>query len=147
MLKDTTPWSRWGSNPGPFSHESSTPPLSHCAPYPDHLASEADRDLHKYSLRTTSVRQQFRTKLHFWSPTATFWWQKYTFWCSIMYSNALAFVTWCLIGFLWQYMLWYTVGNGLTSLITSHIVGWRADFCGLQRYNLRWNCGNAPEWG
>ena len=33
LLKDTTQWRRWGSNPRPFSLESSTLPLSHCAPY------------------------------------------------------------------------------------------------------------------
>ena len=27
---------------------------------------------------------------------------------------------------LWQYILWYTVGNSLTSLITSHMAGWCA---------------------
>ena len=32
-LKDTTQWSRWDSNPRPFGLESSTLPLSHCAPY------------------------------------------------------------------------------------------------------------------
>ena len=32
LLKDTTQWCRWGSNPRPFSLESSTLPLSHCAP-------------------------------------------------------------------------------------------------------------------
>ena len=33
LLKDITQWSRWGSNPRPFSLESSTLPLSHCAPW------------------------------------------------------------------------------------------------------------------
>ena len=33
LLKDTTQWRRWGSNPRPFGLESSTLPLSHCAPY------------------------------------------------------------------------------------------------------------------
>ena len=32
LLKDTTQWCRWGSNPRPFGLESSTLPLSHCAP-------------------------------------------------------------------------------------------------------------------
>ena len=32
LLKDTTQWRRWGSNPQPFGLESSTLPLSHCAP-------------------------------------------------------------------------------------------------------------------
>ena len=32
LLKDTTQWRRWGSNPRPFGLESSTLPLSHCAP-------------------------------------------------------------------------------------------------------------------
>ena len=32
LLKDTTQWRRWGSNPRPLSLESSTLPLSHCAP-------------------------------------------------------------------------------------------------------------------
>ena len=32
LLKDTTQWRRWGLNPRPFSLESSTLPLSHCAP-------------------------------------------------------------------------------------------------------------------
>ena len=31
LLKDTTQWRRWGSNPRPFGLESSTLPLSHCA--------------------------------------------------------------------------------------------------------------------
>ena len=33
LLKDTTQWRRWGSNPRPFGLESSTLPLSHCAPW------------------------------------------------------------------------------------------------------------------
>ena len=33
LLKDTTQWRRWGSNPRPFGLESSTLPLSHCVPY------------------------------------------------------------------------------------------------------------------
>ena len=32
LLKDTTQWRRWGSNPRSFGLESSTLPLSHCAP-------------------------------------------------------------------------------------------------------------------
>ena len=32
LLKDTMQWCRWGLNRGPFSLESSTLPLSHCAP-------------------------------------------------------------------------------------------------------------------
>ena len=32
LLKDTTQWHLWGSNPRPLSLESSTLPLSHCAP-------------------------------------------------------------------------------------------------------------------
>ena len=32
LLKDTTQWRRWGSNPRPFRLESSALPLSHCAP-------------------------------------------------------------------------------------------------------------------
>ena len=32
LLKDTTQWRRWGSNPRPFGLESTTLPLSHCAP-------------------------------------------------------------------------------------------------------------------
>ena len=32
LLKDTTQWHRWGSNLRPFGLESSTLPLSHCAP-------------------------------------------------------------------------------------------------------------------
>ena len=32
LLKDTTQWYRWGSNPRPLSLESSYLPLSHCAP-------------------------------------------------------------------------------------------------------------------
>ena len=32
LLKDTTQWRRWGSYPRPFGLESSTLPLSHCAP-------------------------------------------------------------------------------------------------------------------
>ena len=31
LLKDTTQWRRWGSNPRPFGLESSTLPLCHCA--------------------------------------------------------------------------------------------------------------------
>ena len=33
LLKDTTQWRRWGSNPRPFGLESCALPLSHCAPY------------------------------------------------------------------------------------------------------------------
>ena len=33
LLKDTTQLRQWGSNPRPFGLESSTLPLSHCAPY------------------------------------------------------------------------------------------------------------------
>ena len=32
LWKDTTQWCRWGSNPQPLGLESSTLPLSHCAP-------------------------------------------------------------------------------------------------------------------
>ena len=32
LLKDTTQWRQWGSNPRPFGLKSSTLPLSHCAP-------------------------------------------------------------------------------------------------------------------
>ena len=32
LLKDTTQWRQWGSNPPPYGLESSTLPLSHCAP-------------------------------------------------------------------------------------------------------------------
>ena len=35
LLKDTTQGRRWGSNPRPFGLESSTLPLSHCAPKED----------------------------------------------------------------------------------------------------------------
>ena len=34
--RTTTQWRRWGSNPRPFGLESSTLPLSHCAPYISH---------------------------------------------------------------------------------------------------------------
>ena len=34
LLKDTTQWRRWRSNPGPFGLNSSTLLLSHCAPVP-----------------------------------------------------------------------------------------------------------------
>ena len=33
LLKDTTQWRRWGSNSRPLGLESSTLPLSHCAPW------------------------------------------------------------------------------------------------------------------
>ena len=33
LLKDTTQWRRWGSNPRPLGLESNTLPLSHCAPF------------------------------------------------------------------------------------------------------------------
>ena len=33
LLKDTTQWRLWGSNPRPLGPESSTLPQSHCAPY------------------------------------------------------------------------------------------------------------------
>ena len=33
LLKDTTQWRRWGSNQRPLGLESSTSPLSHCAPF------------------------------------------------------------------------------------------------------------------
>ena len=43
LLKDTTQWRRWGSNPRPLGLESSTLPLSHCDPWKsvdsDQLAS------------------------------------------------------------------------------------------------------------
>ena len=32
LLKDTTQWRRWGSNPRPLGLDSSSLPLSHCAP-------------------------------------------------------------------------------------------------------------------
>ena len=35
LLKDTTQWRRWGSNPRPLGLESSTLPMSHCAPILD----------------------------------------------------------------------------------------------------------------
>ena len=37
LLKDTTQWCQWGWNPRPFGLESSTLPLSHCAPINLHL--------------------------------------------------------------------------------------------------------------
>ena len=37
LLKDTTQWRRWGSNPRPLGLESSTLPLSHCAPIKDYV--------------------------------------------------------------------------------------------------------------
>ena len=33
LLKDTTQWRQWGSNPRPFGLKSNTLPLSHCAPW------------------------------------------------------------------------------------------------------------------
>ena len=39
LLKDTTQWRRWGSNPRPLGLETSALPLSHCAPV--HTGSEA----------------------------------------------------------------------------------------------------------
>ena len=33
LLKNTTQWRWWGSNPRPYGLESSTLPLSHCAPF------------------------------------------------------------------------------------------------------------------
>ena len=33
LLKDTTQWPRWSSNPRPLGLESSALPLSHCAPW------------------------------------------------------------------------------------------------------------------
>ena len=38
LLKDTMQWCRWGLNPRPFGLQSSTLPLSHCAP-PSHWDS------------------------------------------------------------------------------------------------------------
>ena len=35
LLKDTTQWRQWGSNPRPLGLKSSTLPLSHCAPLKD----------------------------------------------------------------------------------------------------------------
>ena len=40
LLKDTTQWYRWGSNPQPLGLESSTLPLSHCAPWRSTLTFE-----------------------------------------------------------------------------------------------------------
>ena len=55
-----------------------------------------------------------------------------------LYSNALDCVTrfWLdNFNILSQYILRYTVENSLTSLITSHFVGWRLALCGLQGSN------------
>ena len=49
------------------------------------------------------------------------------------------------VKFLRHYILWYTIGNSLMSLITSHIVGWRAALCGSQRFNLRRSCRRALD--
>ena len=46
-----------------------------------------------------------------------------------------------------QYILRYTVGNSLTSLIMSHFVGWHAALCDLQRSSFCSNCRSALEWG
>ena len=44
LLKDTTQWRLWGSNPRPLCLESSTLPLSHCAPTYTHILA------YKYSV-------------------------------------------------------------------------------------------------
>ena len=44
-------------------------------------------------------------------------------------------------------MRYYTVGNSLTSIVTSHFFRWRAALFGLQRSNLRRNYRSALEWG
>ena len=53
LLKDTTQWRRWGSNPRPFGLESSTLPLSHWAPWTSsHYLCE--NDLEEVQGATTS---------------------------------------------------------------------------------------------
>ena len=47
LLKDTTQWRRWSSNPGPFGLESSTLPLSHCA---QGLVEDYDKNSQEYAL-------------------------------------------------------------------------------------------------
>ena len=44
-----------------------------------------------------------------------------------------------------QYILRYTAGNILTSLIKSYFLWWRAALRGLQRSNLKRNCRSALE--
>ena len=39
LLKDTTQWRQWGSNPQLLGLKASTLPLSHCAPEPRHVIS------------------------------------------------------------------------------------------------------------
>ena len=42
----------------------------------------------------------------------------------------------------------YTVGNSLTSLITSHLVRWPAILCSLfSSNNSIWSCRSTYEWG
>ena len=49
LHKDTTQWSRWGSNPRPFGLKSSTLPLSHCA------LLQNDRLRNQFSLYTNKM--------------------------------------------------------------------------------------------
>ena len=54
LLKDTTQWHRWGSNPQPFGLESSTLPLSHCAPIDSYHIKWQDNLPFGYSKKLSS---------------------------------------------------------------------------------------------
>ena len=53
LLKDTTQWHRWGSNPQPLGLESSTLQLSHCAPVEYLVTSNNQRAItHHYFMHS-----------------------------------------------------------------------------------------------
>ena len=62
LLKDTKQWHRWGSNPRPLGLESSTLPLSHCAPVGSFSGSlpEPGPEVIKLFLCSTQLSTKFQ---------------------------------------------------------------------------------------
>ena len=65
LLKDTTQWRRWGSNPRPLGLDSSTLPLSHCVPNYDHVIPILlSKSKSTYSNNISSYNNQIIVKVY-----------------------------------------------------------------------------------
>ena len=74
LLKDTTQWRRWGSNPRPFGLESSTLPLSHCAPIAYMLNGHSKIDKTKILMTNGSLlKVESIAECSPWSILQYFW--------------------------------------------------------------------------
>ena len=59
LLKDKTQWCWWGSNPQPLSLESSTLPLSHCAPKCVNWINEREKEKVGQYIQTSHASGDF----------------------------------------------------------------------------------------